>query len=81
MPAFVLPQFLLCGLLVPRDAMAEALQWLAYLLPLTYAYDALDQVTQVGEADAALWLDVAVIAGATVLALVGGAATLRRRTA
>jgi ABC-2 type transport system permease protein len=61
--------------------MAEALQWLAYLLPLTYAYDALDQVTQVGEADAALWLDVAVIAGATVLALVGGAATLRRRTA
>jgi ABC-2 type transport system permease protein len=81
MPAFVLPQFLLCGLLVPRDAMAEALQWLAYVLPLTYAYDALDQVTQVGEPDAALWVDVAVIAGATVLALVGGAATLRRRTA
>ena len=25
MPAFVLPQFLLCGLLVPRDQMAELL--------------------------------------------------------
>jgi len=81
MPAFVLPQFLLCGLLVPRDAMAEALQVLAYCLPLTYAYDALQQVTQVGEADAALWLDVAVITGATLVALVLGAATLRRRTA
>ena len=81
MPAFVLPQVLLCGLLVPRDAMAEALQVVAYLLPLTYAFDALQQVTEVGDADAGLWLDVAVIAGATVLALALGAATLRRRTA
>ena len=41
MPAFVLPQFLLCGLFVPRDEMADALEVVSTLLPLTYAYDAL----------------------------------------
>ena len=48
MPAVVIPQILLCGLLVPRDEMAEPLEWLSNLLPLTYAYDALEQVTAVG---------------------------------
>ena len=41
MPAFILPQILLCGLIVPRDQMAEWLQWIAALMPFTYAYDAL----------------------------------------
>jgi ABC-2 type transport system permease protein len=41
MPAVLLPQLLLCGLLVARDEMAEALQWLSAVLPMTYAYDAL----------------------------------------
>jgi ABC-2 type transport system permease protein len=81
MPAFVLPQFILCGVLVPRGQMARALEVISYALPLTYSYDALEQISQVGTADAALWLDVAVIVGATLLALVLGAATLRRRTA
>jgi ABC-2 type transport system permease protein len=39
MPAFVLPQLLLCGLFVPRAQMAGALDVLAGALPLTYAYD------------------------------------------
>src|ERR687898_2946294 len=34
MPAFVLPQLLLCGLFVPRDAMAGALQVASWALPL-----------------------------------------------
>ncbi len=37
MPAFILPQFLLCGLLVPRAAMSSALDVLAGVLPMTYA--------------------------------------------
>ena len=41
MPAFVLPQILLCGLLVPRDKMAPVLEWISVLLPLTWAYDGL----------------------------------------
>jgi ABC-2 type transport system permease protein len=79
MPAFVLPQILLCGLLVPRDEMADWLQALSAVLPLTYAYDALARLAD-DLVTARFWLDVAVVVGATVLALVLGAGTLRRRT-
>jgi ABC-2 type transport system permease protein len=80
MPAIVLPQVLLCGLFVARDQMSRGLELVSDVLPLTYAYDALAQVTTVGTVDAGLWVDVAVVLGATALALVGAAATLRRRT-
>jgi ABC-2 type transport system permease protein len=79
MPAFVLPQLLLCGLLVPTDQMATLLYWISYVLPMTYAYDALTRATA-DELDARLVLDVVVVLGAIVLALILGAATLRRRT-
>jgi ABC-2 type transport system permease protein len=79
MPAFVLPQLLLCGLLVPTDQMATLLYWVSYLLPMTYAYDALARATA-DELDARLVLDIAVVSAAIVLSLVLGAATLRRRT-
>lgn len=80
MPALVLPQILLCGLLVPREQMADWLEALSWLFPLTYAYDALARVTADAPVGTRFWVDVCVIAGATVLALVLGAATLRRRT-
>jgi ABC-2 type transport system permease protein len=80
MPAFVLPQLLLCGLFVPRDQMAGLLEAVSYALPLTYAFDALDRVASGIEFGGRGRLDVAVIAGATLLALALGAATLRRRT-
>jgi ABC transporter DrrB family efflux protein len=81
MPAVVLPQFLLCGLIVPRDGMARVLELIAYGLPLTYAYDALDRLAAEGSWTGRVGLDVAVVGVAAVLALVLGAATLRRRTA
>jgi ABC-2 type transport system permease protein len=81
MPAFVLPQILLCGLLVPRDEMAEWLQWLSAFMPFTYAYDALSRAATDATLGARFWLDVAVVVGATLAALALGAATLRRRTA
>jgi ABC-2 type transport system permease protein len=80
MPAFVLPQLLLCGLFVAREQMAGFLEAVSYALPLTYAYDALDRVAEGAAFGGRGWLDVAVIAGATLLALALGAATLRRRT-
>jgi ABC-2 type transport system permease protein len=80
MPAFVLPQILLAGLLVPRDRMAEPLEWLSRVLPLTYAYDALAQVTTTGVVDSVLWRNIGVVAACIALALTLGAATLRRRT-
>ncbi len=81
MPAFVLPQLLLCGLFVARDQMAGALEAVSDVLPLTYAFDALDRVAAGADFGGRGWLDVAVIVGVTLLALGGGALTLRRRTA
>jgi ABC-2 type transport system permease protein len=80
MPAFVLPQILLCGLLVERDQMARVLELVSDVLPLTYAYDALARATA-DDLGAALALDATIVAGSIVLALVLGATTLRRRTA
>jgi len=80
MPAFVLPQILLCGLLVPREDMARVLEVVSYALPLTYAYDALALATA-GDTGDRFALDVAVVCGCIVLALALGATTLRRRTA
>jgi ABC-2 type transport system permease protein len=79
LPAFVLPQILLCGLLVPRDRMAEALEWLSVLLPLTWAYDGLARAVA-GDDAALIARDAAIVVGVTLLALALGAATLRRRT-
>ncbi len=80
MPAFILPQLLLCGLFVPREQMAPALEALSYALPMSYAFDALQRVTADGSLGGRGWLDVAATIGATLLALVLAAATLRRRT-
>jgi len=80
MPAFVLPQILLAGLLVPRERMARVLELASDVLPMTYAYDALAK-TAADDLDGRLALDAALIGGFIVLALVLGATTLRRRTA
>ncbi len=80
MPAFILPQILLCGLLVPRDEMAEWLQWVSAVMPFTYAYDALSRAADDATLGARFWLDIAVVATVTLLSLVLGAATLKRRT-
>jgi ABC-2 type transport system permease protein len=80
MPAFVLPQLLLCGLFVARDDMADWLRLISALLPLTYAYDALAKVAAGGPYGTRFAVDMAVIVGSIVVALALGAATLRRRT-
>jgi ABC-2 type transport system permease protein len=80
MPAFIFPQILLAGLFVPRDDMAPVLEAVSYVLPLTYAYDALARAVA-DELDAALAIDLVVVTGCIVLSLVLGATTLRRRTA
>ncbi|MCZ2817661.1 ABC transporter permease [Modestobacter sp. VKM Ac-2984] len=80
MPVVVLPQFFLCGLLVPRDQLAGWLQAVSDVLPLSYAVAALQEVGASPEATGTMWVDVGVVAGATLLALGLAAATLRRRT-
>ncbi|PKH40331.1 ABC-2 type transport system permease protein [Nocardioides alpinus] len=79
MPAFVLPQILLCGLFVPRDQMPAVLEAISNVLPLSYAVDAMQEL--VGDADQGeVWRSIAIVACFALAALVLGAATLRRRT-
>jgi len=79
MPAFVLPQILLCGLFVSRSEMATWLRVVSAFLPLTYAYDALARTAD-DQLDARFAIDVAIVLAGIVLAIALGAATLRRRT-
>ena len=81
MPALVTPQMILCGLFVARDDMADLLYAISYTMPLTYAYEALSRVTTDGSLGARGVVDVVVVAGAILVFLALGAATLRRRTA
>jgi ABC-2 type transport system permease protein len=85
MPAFVIPQLLLCGLFVPREAMPRVLEAVSDVLPLSYAVDAMSSVATVtgdglGAVEPGVWSDIAVVLCYTVAGLVLGAATLRRRT-
>jgi len=81
MPAFVLPQMLLCGLIWPREEMAGWLEKISNVMPMTYAVDALIQVREHVSPTTTMWRDVTIVVGCILLALLGGAATLRRRTA
>jgi ABC transporter DrrB family efflux protein len=80
LPAVILPQFLLCGLLAPRDSMQPVLAAISNVLPLSYAVDAMKAIAVESSLSAQTWADMGVmllfIAGLLVL----GAATLRRRT-
>ena len=80
MPAIVMPQLFLCGLFIARDQMAELLYWISWLLPLTYAYDALARATRPGTLGSRFALDVAVTVASILAALALGAVTMRRRT-
>jgi ABC-2 type transport system permease protein len=79
MPAFVLPQLLICGLFVPREQMAKILQWLADIAPLTYVTDAMKQVTNHAGWTTTLSHDLIIVAGFGIGALILGAATIRRQ--
>ena len=80
MPAFVLPQFLLCGLISPRDEMVGWLHALSNALPMSYAVEALTEVSKHATPTGLMWRDLTVILGSIAVALVLAAATLRRRT-
>jgi ABC-2 type transport system permease protein len=73
LPAFVLPQILLCGLIAPRDEMAGVLQAISSALPMTYAVEAMTEHSA--------GLDLLVVAVSAAAALALGAVTLRRRSA
>ncbi|MCU1536340.1 MAG: type transporter [Humibacillus sp.] len=81
MPAFVLPQFLLCGLLVSRDRLPDVLGWVSDVLPLSYAVDAMKEIAGSADPLAAAGRDLGVVAAFVVVALALASLTLSRRSA
>jgi ABC-2 type transport system permease protein len=79
LPAFVLPQLLICGLFVARDNMADPLRWLSDVMPLTYSVDAMKQITQHSDWTGGLTWDLIIVGSFALGALILGAATLRRQ--
>ena len=79
MPAVILPQFLVCGLLVPREQLPTVLSWLSDLLPLSYGVDAMSTLATSTDSGP-VWRDLAILLIWIITGLAGGALTLRRRT-
>ncbi|HET8614801.1 MAG TPA: ABC transporter permease [Actinomycetales bacterium] len=80
MPGAVIPQFLVCGLLLPRDQMPRPLELVSDVLPLSYAVDAMRELTTDAHVRADLVVDALVVVGFIVLFIAAAASTLRRRT-
>ncbi|MGW1741124.1 ABC transporter permease [Nocardia sp. NPDC001965] len=81
MPLVAAPQIFLCGLLVPRSQLPGWLEVISNVMPLSYAVDALHEVSVHTDPTGLMWRDLAIVAGFAVVALCLAAATLRRRTA
>ena len=79
MPAFIFPQIIIGGLLMPLSQMPQILETIAYYLPLTYAIDALNIVVTNVDLPVEAWRDLLVVLGCVVLFVLLGALTLRRR--
>ena len=76
MPAFILPQLLLCGLVIPVSQLPSALRAVAKVLPMTAAVHAINPLQSnqyyVGQ--------FAILLAYIFAALVAGASTIRRVT-
>ena len=80
MPALIFPQLIVCGLFVPLAALPQTLEFIAYMLPLTYAVDALNLVTNNDSVTATMWIDIVAVIVFSLIALVFASLTLRRRS-
>ena len=82
-PVVALPQFLLAGLLVPVSQLPSGLEAVADLMPLKYAFDGLQRITQEGQglSTGAVVGDFAFVIASAIAAIALGAMTLRRTAA
>lgn len=79
MPALILPQILVGGLLMPLAAMPEFLELVAHILPLTYAIDALNEIVFNAEVTTQAWRDLWVVVIFIICAVLLAGLTLRRK--
>ncbi|HWE89314.1 MAG TPA: ABC transporter permease [Pseudonocardiaceae bacterium] len=80
MPAVILPQFLLSGLLTPTDQMAGWLNALSRIMPLRYGVEGMSRLTGSRTVSPTVWWDLMLVVGCAIIALAVGTATLRRKT-
>ncbi|TPG32143.1 ABC transporter permease [Mycolicibacterium hodleri] len=80
MPVVIVPQLLLCGIIVPRDALPGWLQWISNAMPASYALEALREVGAHPDLTATAARDIAIVVAFAVVAMALAAVTLRRRT-
>ncbi|HTT27388.1 MAG TPA: ABC transporter permease [Solirubrobacteraceae bacterium] len=79
-PLIILPQLLLCGLIIERNRMPSALHAISDALPLSYAVDGMHHLSRQAGAGGPVTADIAIVLAFAAGALVLGAATLRRQT-
>ena len=82
-PLVILPQAFLAGIFIPIADLPELLRPVAFVLPLTYANDALRavMVKGFGVADPIVLRDLAALAAFAVLAAIAATSTIRREVA
>lgn len=81
MPLMLLPQLILCGLIVPRDQMPTILEWVSYLMPLSYAMTATFDAMVNATVTATYLLNLGAVLAFAAAALAIGGPTLRRQSA
>jgi len=79
-PAAILPQLLLCGLLVPRARMGALLSAISDALPMSYAIDGVRHLAVERGASGGALGDLAIVLAYAVGAIMLGALTLGRRS-
>lgn len=82
-PIIVVPQGLLGGIFWPVSSLPDALEPVAWVMPLTYAVDGLREILIKGSGlgTTALQVDLGVLAAVVVLLVVVATATIRREVA
>ena len=77
-PIVVTPQGLLSGIIWPLATLPSPLRWLAHIMPLTYANNALRGVMIRGDSLGSLWVECLFLAAFALLMVVLATLTLRR---
>ena len=83
-PATVVPQFLLCGLIVPRESMPQVLEVISLGMPVTYAVDAMQAFSGAAELhsfpEGNIAVDAVILLAFCVVLLGVASLSLQRRT-
>ena len=80
-PLIIFPQIFLCGIIWPVEQMPDYLQWLAAILPLTYAVDGLRDIMLAGKNLLDVGFELLVLIGFAIIISILAAITLRRGAA